>query len=214
VGHVPHLFVPGPWDGPGVALDDRQLHHLRAVLRLTGEIDVTYTDGGGRSGLGRVVGGTLERGEERAVARTRPVTVAVAVPDSKERTRFLVEKAAELGADRIRWLSTRYGQGRPPRADRAQQWADMALEQSRGSHRTIVDDGTARLGDIDGLILVADRGGGRPAGSAQPVTVLIGPEGGWAPGEVPDHLGRIGLGDKVLRVETAVIVALTLLVLG
>jgi 16S rRNA U1498 N3-methylase RsmE len=37
--------------------------------------------------------------------------------------------------------------------------------------------------------------------------VVIGPEGGWAEGEVPDDAQRWDLGDTVLRLETAALVA-------
>jgi len=43
-------------------------------------------------------------------------------------------------------------------------------------------------------------------------TVVIGPEGGWAPGEIPDTMRRWSLGSTVLRVETAAIVAASRLV--
>ncbi|MNG97559.1 16S ribosomal RNA methyltransferase RsmE [compost metagenome] len=47
-----------------------------------------------------------------------------------------------------------------------------------------------------------------PRAVEQPVTLAIGPEGGWIPYEV-DLLGKAGLapvqlGDRILRVETAV----------
>ncbi|QAY90331.1 16S rRNA (uracil(1498)-N(3))-methyltransferase [Pseudomonas sp. ACM7] len=47
-----------------------------------------------------------------------------------------------------------------------------------------------------------------PRGLAEPVTLAIGPEGGWIPYEI-DLLGKAGLqpvqlGDRILRVETAV----------
>ena len=47
-----------------------------------------------------------------------------------------------------------------------------------------------------------------PRGVSEPVTLAIGPEGGWIPYEI-DLLGKAGLnpvqlGDRVLRVETAV----------
>lgn len=43
--------------------------------------------------------------------------------------------------------------------------------------------------------------------------IAIGPEGGWATDEWPQNQARIGLGNTVLRGETAAIVAATLLVL-
>ena len=42
--------------------------------------------------------------------------------------------------------------------------------------------------------------------------VLIGPEGGWSPAELDAASAKVGLGDQVLRAETAAIVACTLLV--
>jgi 16S rRNA U1498 N3-methylase RsmE len=37
--------------------------------------------------------------------------------------------------------------------------------------------------------------------------VVIGPEGGWAANELPDDAELFDLGDTMLRVETAAIVA-------
>ena len=53
---------------------------------------------------------------------------------------------------------------------------------------------------------------GGPPPSLRWPTVLIGPEGGWAPEELPSGLPVVGLGPHVLRTETAAIVAGALLV--
>ena len=212
MGHEPHLLLPGPWTAGRIATDATHRHHLTAVLRLEEGAGVSYTDGAGRLGSGRWVGGAVERGEETRLAVPRPsITVAIAAPDAKERQRFVVEKLAELGVARIRWLRTRYGGHRIPRPDRAQQWADAALEQSRGAHRTHVDSSPCGLDEIEPPAVAADMSGAaaRPAaGLPVPgrITVLIGPEGGWAPGEI-DGFERLSLGDRVLRVETAAVVA-------
>ena len=42
--------------------------------------------------------------------------------------------------------------------------------------------------------------------------VLIGPEGGWSTAELNAAPAKVGLGDQVLRAETAAIVACTLMV--
>ena len=57
----------------------------------------------------------------------------------------------------------------------------------------------------------AEPGGGPP--SLEHPVVLVGPEGGWAPGEVPGHVPTLGLGPTVLRTETAGLVAASALVL-
>ena len=66
-------------------------------------------------------------------------------------------------------------------------------------------------GIIDGRLALVAHPGNFPAcprGIDQPLTLAIGPEGGWVPYEV-DKLIEAGmqpvqLGDRILRVETAV----------
>jgi RsmE family RNA methyltransferase len=53
---------------------------------------------------------------------------------------------------------------------------------------------------------VAAEPGGRPVTSADRL-IAIGPEGGWTPDELALARDRVGLGDAVLRVETAALVA-------
>ncbi|MGF1668566.1 MAG: RsmE family RNA methyltransferase [Acidimicrobiia bacterium] len=208
MAHIPHLYLPEPWAGPTIDLVGDQRHHLTSVLRLRPGEACSYTDGAGTIGDGTFDGTAIQRGRERVVAETSNVTLAVAPPANKDRLRFLVEKVAELGACRIRWVSTRYGQGRPPRADKSHQWAVGALEQSRGARLTIVDDDMVSLDQLTGTVLAADQSGGPVPAIEGPVTLLIGPEGGWAPGEIPESIQRIGLGDRVLRTETAAVVGL------
>lgn len=192
-------------------MESDRVHHLRRVLRLSDGAPVSYTDGRGILGEGVLVGGSVKRGREVTVAPpTTRVTVAVAPPDDKTRLRFLVEKLCELGVARIRWLDTAYRQGRPPKPERASGWARAALEQSRGAYLTAVDGGLTSLVDLDRPVVVAQVGAAPLAGPYSEVTVAVGPEGGWAPGEIPGEFPTFGLGDRVLRVETAAVVAAAL----
>jgi 16S rRNA (uracil1498-N3)-methyltransferase len=212
VAHIPHLYLPAPWVGPVIDLARDQLHHLTSVLRMRPDEQCTYTDGAGTVGEGTFDGAAVRRGEERVVSEVGHVTLAVAPPANKDRLRFLVEKACELGAVRIRWISSRYGQGRPPRADKAHQWAVGALEQSRGARLTVVDDDMTAIDRLTGTLLAADQSGSGLPSVDGPVTLLIGPEGGWAPGEISESIPRIGLGDRVLRTETAAVVGLSVVI--
>lgn len=66
-------------------------------------------------------------------------------------------------------------------------------------------EGLVTLAGLTEPFVVCDRGGSREVPSAR--TVVIGPEGGWAEGEVPEDAVRYDLGVTVLRVETAALVA-------
>ncbi len=216
MGHVPHVFVPPPWPDASIRPSDASGRHLRKVMRLDDGSPVSYTDGCGRTGVGTLAGEHIVRGDEEDVVPATPaIVLAVAPPQSTDRARFLVEKAAELAVAELRWLTTRFSGGRTPRRNKAEAWAVGALEQSRGAHRLRIGAGidAADLADLDvELTLVAERGAvsiREVVASRIPASVgiAIGPEGGFDPGEVPDGLPRVGLGERVLRIETAAIVA-------
>jgi 16S rRNA (uracil1498-N3)-methyltransferase len=203
--HIPHLFIPGPWVEDRLHVSDEQRRHLEKVLRLGPGEEVGYTDGTGWFGSGQYHAAGVIRGGEGQAPRPSDLTVVSAAPDSRERARFLVEKLAELGVARLRFLDTRHGHGRPPKVDRLRSWAVSGLEQSRGAWLMETSDGLVTFADIETPYVVCEMGGSSQRPSAR--TVVIGPEGGWAQGEIPEAAPRYGLGDTVLRVETAALVA-------
>lgn len=210
MGHVPHLLLPPPWPDAVIPLGEAHRRHLRVLRRSDGDA-VSYTDGHGRAGRGRIEGDGIVRGEEVDVPPPAcRLSLAVAPPDSRDRQRFLVEKLAELGVTSILWLDTRHGEGRPPPASKAQGWADAALEQSRGAWRTSVEERPCRLSDVPLPVWVADAGGPPAPDFPARLTIAVGPEGGWAPEEIDGASIRFGLGDRVLRVETAAVAAASL----
>lgn len=207
MAHVPHLYLPGPWEADSLQLDDDHGHHLRRVLRVTDGSPVSYTDGRGIIGRGEISPGGVERGSEVRVERPRPaLTVAVAPPHTSPRSRFVVEKLGELGVDRLVWLATDHGQAKAPRLEKAHQWAVSALQQSRGAWMMEIERRTA-LAQLPGPVWMVHPGGGSlpPAGGS--VTLAIGPEGGFSAEEVAQSDAAVGLGARVLRVETAAVVA-------
>jgi 16S rRNA (uracil1498-N3)-methyltransferase len=134
----------------------------------------------------------------------------------------MVEKATEIGVSAIRFLNTdrgprSYGSSTLARFRRV---ARSAVEQSG---RATVPEITAghSWDEIEELVAALDRSWVLdPARrrerleldeSWQSVGFLIGPEGGWEDSELK-HLARCGcvaaaLGERVLRVETAALVA-------
>lgn len=179
------------------------------VLRNSGDVPVTYTDGAGTRGHGVFTGSAVTRGEEAAEpARSPSVTVAVAAPTNQDRCRFIVEKLAELGVDGLQWITTQYSRGRPPRSDKAAAWAAAALQQSRGAWLMAVRDAVP-LPALDPEVqwFAADRAGGRiQVDREAPVGLVVGPEGGLSTEELAGFDRRVRLGPGVLRTETAAIV--------
>ncbi len=205
MGHVPHLLVPGPWTGDRLEVSGEQRRHLEKVLRVGDGEPVSYTDGEGLAGDGQLLSGQVVRGQEILVPAPSDLIVVAAPPDNRDRARFLVEKLAEMGVAELLFLDTRHGHGRPPNARKLRSWSVSGLEQSRGAWLMKTSDTLVALADLERPFVVCDRGGAREAPLAR--TVVIGPEGGWASGEIPEDAIRWDLGDTVLRVETAALVA-------
>lgn len=210
--HRPHLYLAGAWDDDSILLDQATRHHLVTVLRLRDGDSVTYTDGRGTVGLGTLAGEAVTRGNEVALERPKPtLTMAVAPPKATERSRMVVEKLAEMGVDRLQWLDTAHVEGRVPKIPKRDAWRSNALEQSQGAWLLDVASPVS-LDDLaqDAVLWVATPGGEPPQPVSGPLVVAVGPEGGFAEHEIPPNAQRIGLGDRILRVETAVVVSAAL----
>ena len=207
-----HVFVadvaaPAPRDGA--------VHHLRRVLRLRDGDVVTVTDGAGRWRPCRLIGDAFEPTAEVSVvdAPVAPVTVAVAPPKG-DRLEWLVQKCTEVGVDHIvvvaaersvvRWDGERAAR----HVDRLRRVAAEAAMQSRRVWLPTVLGPMPAAEVLPGA--VAAEPGGRPLSPSDTV-VAIGPEGGWSPAELALAADTVSLGDTILRVETAAVVAATLL---
>ena len=205
MGHVPHLVVAAPWESDELELSLMQWRHLSKVLRMGRGDRVTYTDGLGRMGTGRLASQAVVRGEETDVPRPTELTVAVAPPASKDRQRFVVEKLAELGVARLRWLATKHGKERTASSSKVFSWALAATEQSRGAWLMETPKDVVELGELEEPVLIC-----HPGGESDPApvkTVVVGPEGGFSPEELPENAPLWALGPTILRVETAAVVA-------
>ena len=144
-------------------------------------------------------------------------------PIKSARLDFLVEKATELGATRLRPVLTDRTQADRVNTRRLRETAREAAEQCGLLELPRVDEPEKLSAVLEGwnvgdpLYLCAESGTAAPmlqAIRAGPGAVLIGPEGGFSPAEfvrlrslpfvIPVSLGR-----RILRAETASIAALT-----
>jgi 16S rRNA (uracil1498-N3)-methyltransferase len=192
-------------------LSDDAAHHVLRVLRVGEHELVTITDGHGRWRTCHIVEATLRAiGDVVVVERNHdPSTIAVAVP-KQDRPEWLVQKATELGIDRIVFLHAersvvRWDGDRGARhVARLSRVAAVALMQSRRVWLPVIA-GPVPAADVLPGGVAAEPGGRAVAPSDR--LIAIGPEGGWTPGELALAQDRVGLGDAVLRVETAALVA-------
>jgi 16S rRNA (uracil1498-N3)-methyltransferase len=212
--HRPHLLVDADWDGDFVAVGEPAAAHLTKVLRYQKGGLVSYTDGAGRLGEGIWTGVGVERGSEQLVDRPSTLTIAVAPPRPKDRQRFIVEKSQELGVSKLVWLTTDLSEGRAPSIAKAAAWRSAALEQSRGAWLTELE-GPISLGALSHPILCdLDGGSFRDIVKSHPLTIAIGPEGGWSPAEIESCQSTVSIASTVLRTETAAVVAATMVLQG
>ncbi len=215
--------------GQSVTLSRDHAHYLFGVMRLTAGDELLVFDGQNGEFSATVAvagkrGGSLFLGQQTKPLELPPDLWLMFAPIKKERTDFIVEKAAEMGVRRILPISTDYTNSGRIKRERLQAHAIEAAEQCGGTFVPKVDD----LKPLDQLldewpddrnILFADES---MAGQKVAVpsinsswAVLIGPEGGFSDAERARLQGLefghpISLGPRVLRADTAAVAALAL----
>ncbi|MFW5967023.1 MAG: 16S rRNA (uracil(1498)-N(3))-methyltransferase [Persicimonas sp.] len=240
----PDQMPPEGRTGGRFSLPESVAHYLRDVLRMEVGAPVELFDGTGRV----IVGSLIEVTDNRVTVRIEEdrhtergespceVTLVQAIPKGK-RWKMVLEKATELGVDRIVPLESKRTvvDIRASKVDRKlERWERIVDAAARQCERTVTPRVTAPKsleealevvaktpsivahtdGDPPGIAGALDELGsddGRPEACA----VWIGPEGGFTSDEVA-RLEEAGaqpfhLGPRILRAETAGIIAVGLL---
>lgn len=221
--------------GEEAFLSGDEWHHAAHVLRMQEGDGLILFDGKGHclegrlQKVGRQEGHVVfirDRTADFAVSGQPAITLAFAPTKNIDRTEFAVEKLVELGVSRIVFLQCEHSERVHLRLDRMQKIVISAAKQSRKVRLPALSDLTSPVPFIEtclahqpAAILLACHlhAEERPlfANYSHPadVVLLIGPEGGFSPGEVNAfrELGvkLVTLGPHRLRVETAVIAACT-----
>ena len=223
-----HLFHC-PDLGPDlVELPEEEAHHATGVLRLGTGSWVGLLDGRGSSAEAELV----EVSKRRCIARIGPRTqhpaerkarihLAVAPTKQMDRYEWFLEKATEIGVDRITPLLTARTERNKLRHDRMERVLLSAMKQSRRKWLPVLDAPTTL--EAIAQEKAAQRFFGwcegvhaplvEQYGAAADALLLIGPEGDFTPEEAALLLGRgfraVGLGMARLRTETAAVAACT-----
>ncbi len=225
-----HVSAAGDTPGTELDLSDDQAHYLARVLRLKAGARLGVFDGRGREWHAEV--GRIERKHVSLIlhdlVRDEPPPTPLVLVQSWLKGSAMdavVQKSVELGATAIRLLD----------AERSNVKADERRRQNKLTHLERVIQSAAEQcetlwlptltvaqslaeildGPRAGRTLFLDPGGRSISSDGpEPLTLLIGPEGGWsdrerALAEADDSVETVGLGPLTLRAETAPLAALS-----
>jgi 16S rRNA (uracil1498-N3)-methyltransferase len=227
---------PEGFQADTVCLDSEETRHLARVLRLGVGDRVEVCDGTGRQVEARIVeldpkGARLQVLRELAFWGESPLRLVLGIGLAKgEALDGVVRQATEMGVQRIiPFLSERSERLTPERARRRlSRWQRLSREILKSCQRSVLPEIEAVRefaevlpGPEEAKLIFweEERGGGLQGCLSRPrpaaARMLIGPEGGFAAGEV--DLARqagfqvVSLGPRRLKVETAALAALSLL---
>lgn len=232
----PDCIVP-----PIVTITGEPLTHIRDSLRMAAGEHLLVADGQGRRYRTEITAVTKQALAAR-ILETLPAP-NIATPSlvlapallKGEKMDWVIQKGTELGVAAFVPLQCRHSmvQPRPDRIEsQTARWQRIALEAAQQSEQWLVP--TMRLpqsmerfsGTVPrtslGLILVERRETATnlsnialPTSAHHRITLLVGPEGGWAKEETAEAekcgLIPVTMGPAVLRAETAAIVAVGIL---
>jgi 16S rRNA (uracil1498-N3)-methyltransferase len=224
---LPRLFIRSPLsEGARIELDGGQANYLRNVIRLREGAELLVFDGKSGEWLARVAEIAKKRmtliiEEHMREPETIPDVWLAFAPLKRAQTDWLVEKATELGAERLLPVITQRTVSERVKLERLEAIAIEAAEQCGRTRLPEISE-PMRLNQLlrhreaSRALYFADEGGGEWAPDAftpGPSVILVGPEGGFtheeraairsAPNSVP-----ISLGPRILRAETAALAAL------
>ncbi|MFG1295921.1 16S rRNA (uracil(1498)-N(3))-methyltransferase [Xanthobacter variabilis] len=217
-------------EGALVALAPEQAHYAANVIRLAVGADILVFNGRDGEWRARRVAAGKRDVKLEVLAQTRPQPSALTVeyafaPLKHARLDYMIQKAVEMGAGILSPVVTRYTQVSRVNLERMTANAVEAAEQCgiltlpQVSPPRSLTQWLAEL-PADRVLAFCDEAAeeGDPVAALRrappgPVSVLVGPEGGFAPEERAMLASRaviLSLGPRILRADTAAVAALAL----
>ena len=235
---MPRFFMAGTNILGGMAImTGRDAEHVR-VLRLRPGEDMIICDGKGTDYKCRLVKADREQVEAEVIEvvpcpaePTVQVTVLCGLPKG-DRTDYIIQKCVEAGASEIMFFQSDRCVAKPDKPEKKlERWQRIAEEAAKQSGRGIIPQ-VSWAGEYADALNVANQKelglfmyetGEREALNAvleansdvKTAAIVTGPEGGFAPFEA--ELARIvglhicSMGERILRCETAPVVAVSAL---
>jgi 16S rRNA (uracil1498-N3)-methyltransferase len=202
-------------------------HCIRVLRRQKGDL-IRITDGKGHFFNARITGSNPKQCTVEIVETIHQpplwkgrIEIAVAPTKNRERIEWFVEKATEIGIDKIGFLQTRFCERKEMKTGRLSQILVSAMKQSEKAVlpelQEITDFELFIKREFNGRKLIAHCYEGekkplcRSIGKEDNVLILIGPEGDFSEEEIIRATANgflpVSLGESRLRTETAALFA-------
>lgn len=223
-----HIFYTPELSGKTYILDETESKHCVRVLRLEKGDEINLVDGRGGYFTAEIADPNPKRclvnvikSELNFGLRNFQVHVAIAPTKNIERIEWFLEKATEIGINRVTPLLCRHSERKEIKYDRLEKVMVSAMKQSLKAYLPILDELT-KFNDFihqpfEGqkfiahceeqhreLLKNAVKTGGK-------YLILVGPEGDFSLEEIELAINAgflpVSLGDSRLRTETAGVVA-------
>ncbi len=198
--------------------EERIVHQIGRVLKMhEGEEVALFSNGSGDTiaSIVSVSKSNIEfkkTGNTDSIHPSRTLIAAIAIPKG-DTFELIVQKLTELGVSTIVPLLTERTVKQSVRLDRLQIISDEAVEQCGGNTRVNI---TEPMTIKECIAQFPFQNIGFEPGAAKEITVsssdtvvmYVGPEGGWSEEDMKNlgEIAWVGLGDRILRTETAAIV--------
>jgi 16S rRNA (uracil1498-N3)-methyltransferase len=211
--------------GAAVLLDQTNIHHIRKVLRETGDIPVNISCGDGRILASELnTNNLITKLSESFYTLTRSLKVTLMTPAIKRKNlEILLKKITEIGVDMVVFIQSQYQNFKAENADRYEKLLISSCEQSKNPLIPEIQNTRFKLQDypFDSRVFYI---WGDPSSdfslkllltenlsAFKEICYINGPEGGWSSDEekfLKNRFRSVRLSQNVLRSETAAINAI------
>lgn len=211
-----------------ILIDEEAQHCVKVLRRSEGEV-INITDGQGHLAKAEITKISKNKVNLDVIdssfkpRRKNEIHIAIAPTKSRYRIEFFVEKAIEIGVEKILFFKSQRSEKPRVNLKRMEKIAISAMKQSLKTHLTKIEDIQSiktilHRGDYDQKFIAhcmdPDQHLLKIYKSAPKTLILIGPEGDFTQAEVKEALNfgfeEISLGPSRLRTETAGIVAVNI----
>ena len=223
-----HIFYTPDISDKTYTLDEPESKHCVRVLRLEKGDEITLVDGRGGFFTAEIADPNPKRCTVNVIKselnfgqRNFKVHVAIAPTKNNERLEWFLEKATEIGIDRVTPLLCRYSERKEIKHDRLEKVMVSAMKQSLKAYLPKLDELT-KFNDFIKLPFAGQKFIAHCeeqhreflknlVKSGENYLILIGPEGDFSPEEIEMAIQAgfqpVSLGESRLRTETAGVVA-------